>query len=249
MATADPQELVLEHGGARVPTLVYLPEASGPRPAVVLATEAYGINRFTRDIASRLAAAGYVAVVPDYYRGHGLTHPDDYSDFTEVMNFIGELDFTHGAHDVLAAIKHARQRPEVDPEKVVVWGYCTGGTLAMLAASLDRDLAGAVLFFPSQPTFPELTPKTPVQPVDLLWNVACPVLLIYGDQDGIAPPEMIADFRRRFEQWGVDATITLYPGAGHAFNAHGSALYNEAADEQSWQDAVEFVTRQLQPGT
>jgi hypothetical protein len=47
------------------------------------------------------------------------------------------------------------------------------GTHDILAV-LDRRLAAAVRFFPSQPTFPELTPKRPVQPADLLWNVACP---------------------------------------------------------------------------
>jgi carboxymethylenebutenolidase len=72
---------------------------------------------------------------------------------------------------------------------------------------------------------------------------------LIGDEDPVLPADRLADVRQRFEQWGVDATISLYRGAGHAFNAHGSTLYKEAADEQSWQDAVEFVTRQLQAGT
>ena len=65
-----------------------------------------------------------------------MSKPDDYSDFTEVMGFIGELDFAGATKDILAGIDHARSLPEVDPERVVVWGYCTGGTLAMLGAAL-----------------------------------------------------------------------------------------------------------------
>jgi carboxymethylenebutenolidase len=97
-------QTVLAHHGVEVPTLVYTPDTGGPHPAVVLAAEAYGVNAFTRHVASRLAGQGYFVVVPDYYRGNGLTKPDDYSDFTEVMQFIGELDFTGATNDVLSAI-------------------------------------------------------------------------------------------------------------------------------------------------
>jgi carboxymethylenebutenolidase len=236
----EPTSVDLVHTGGTAPALVYQPATTRPGPAVVLSAEAYGINDFTRQVASALAAEGYVVVVPDYYRGHGLRDPDNYADFTEVMQFIDALDFTQGTHDIMAGIDHARGLPSVDPKQVIVWGYCTGATLAMLAASLDRQLLGAVLFFPSQPTFPELTPSRPVQPVDLLWNVACPLLLIYGDQDEMLVAQM-PEIRRRLEQWRIAHDIRVYPGAGHAFSAPGPPLRNEAAAVASWADALAFA--------
>ncbi len=238
-------DIVLEHHEARVPTVVHRPDGAGPHPAIVIAAEAYGVNRFTRRVAADLAAAGYVVIVPDYYRGHGLSRPDDYSDFTEVVSFIGELDFTGAANDILAGIDHARSMPDVDPARVGVWGYCTGGTLAMLASMLDRELAAAVWFFPSQPTFHDLGPRQPFHPVDLIWSIACPVLVIYGDDDPIAPPEFIADLRARFERWKVEHQINIYPGGGHAFSAPDPPLHHEASDRASWADAMEFVGRHL----
>lgn len=241
----DAEEIVIRHRDATVPTLVYRPDGESPWPAVVLSAEAYGINEFTREVASRLAEAGHVVVVPDYYRGHGLERPDDYSDFTEVMGFIDELDFVGGTRDILAGIDHARSLPEVDADRVAVWGYCTGGTLAMLAAALGRRLAATVLFFPSQPTFPELTPKRPIHPIDILWGIDSPVLMIYGDQDDVAPEAMLNDMRTRFEQWGVDHRINIYAGAGHAFSAPDPPLRHEAADEASWKDALAFAREHL----
>jgi carboxymethylenebutenolidase len=230
--------------GGTVPTLVYgPPDESGSHPAVVLGAEAFGINEFTRQVASDLASEGYAVVVPDYYRGNGLQDPESYTDFTEVMEFIDNLDFAEATHDIMAAVGYARGLPGVDPRKVAVWGYCTGGTLAMLTASLDRSLAAAVLFFPSQPTFPELTAKRPVQPIDLLWNVACPVMLIYGDQDELF--DLVPDIRRRFEQWHIDHDIRIYEGAGHAFSAPVPPLRHDAADKASWPDAVAFAARYL----
>ncbi len=214
-------EVVLVHGTAQVPTLVYVPEGGGPRPAIVISAEAFGINSFTKEVASDLASAGYVVVVPDYYRGEGLRDPESYHDFTEVLTFIDELDFVGATHDIMAAVDHARAMPEVDPERVALWGYCTGATFVMLAAALDRRLAAAVAFFPSQPTFPELTPKRPVQPIDLLWNVACPFQLLYGDQDSAV--EVYEEMAKRFEQWGIEHEIRVYEHAGHAFERAGSA--------------------------
>jgi carboxymethylenebutenolidase len=130
----------------------------------------------------------------------------------------------------------------VDGSRVALWGYCTGGTLAMLAASLVPGLAATVLFFPSQPTFPELGPKRPLQPIDLLWNVSAPVLLIYGDQDAMlvdARPEI----ERRLVQWGIENEIRVYPGAGHAFSAPVPPLRHDDADVASWADALAFLRR------
>lgn len=241
----EPTTIDLEHHGATVPTLVYRPEVGGPAPAIVICAEAYGLNEFTRGVAAALAAEGYVVVVPDYYRGKGLKAPDDYTDFTEVMSFIDALDFVGATRDILAGIDHARSMPEVDPDRVAVWGYCTGSTLAMLAGTLDRQLAAAVFFFPSQPTFPELTRKRPVHPIDAMWGISCPMLLIYGDQDPLMPPEALADVRDRLERWQVDHEIRIYEGAGHAFSAPVPPLRHDAAAKASWTDAVAFVDRVL----
>ena len=236
----SPTKVTLTVGDAEVPTLVYVPAGDGPVPAVVLSAEAFGINEFTKQVATNLAALGLVVVVPDYYHGKGLANPENYTDFTEVMEFIERLDFAQGAHDVMAAVEYARTLPTVDPAEVCVWGYCTGSTLAMLTASLDRQLKAAVLFFPSQPTFPELTAMRPVQPIDLLWNVNCPILLILGDQDQLLV-DLVPEFRRRFEMWSIDHQINIYPDAGHAFSAPVAPLRNEAADRASWADATSFL--------
>jgi carboxymethylenebutenolidase len=103
-------------------------------------------------------------------------------------------------------------------------------------------LAATVLFFPSQPTFPELNAKRPLQPIDLLWNVSAPVLLIYGDQDAMlvaARPEI----ERRLLHWGVEHEFRVYPGAGHAFSAPVPPLRHEEADVASWADALAFLRR------
>lgn len=240
-------ELVGQDGG-RVPAFVTEPAGGGPFPGVVFGAEAMGPNAFGRKVAADLAALGYVTVTPDYYRGQGPSRPDDYSDFTEVMAAIGALDFRQATFDLLAGADWLRAQPNVDAARVATWGYCTGGTLSLLAACLDRAMAAAVLFFPSQPVFDELTPKRPMHPMDLVWSLTCPVQVIYGDADAIMPADRLAELNRRLEQWGVPHEIRIHPGAGHAFSAPAPHMHNAQAAEVSWRQATEFLARAVGVG-
>jgi carboxymethylenebutenolidase len=222
-------------------TEVLMPAGDGPHPGVVLGAEAFGVNPFIRGIQEKLAALGYAVAVPDYYHGNGPSGTESYDDFTEVMQYIGRLDFTRGARDLAAAVDTLRATPGVDPGRVAVWGYCTGATLAWLAACQRGDLAAAVLYFPSQPRFAELTPAAPVHPVDLLWQLTCPALFLYGDQDKLLSADVLADMRARIDGWRVDARINLYPGAGHSFTAPRGSMRNAAVDQAAWNDATTFL--------
>jgi len=241
------EEIDLAARDGVVPALLYRPAhpTAARLPGVVIGAEAYGVNDFSRRVAATLAHLGAVVVVPDYYRGDGLADPEAYHDFTEVIARIERLDFTLATLDLVAGVDHLEARGDVDASRVAVWGYCTGGTLAWLAACLCRELAAAVLFFPSQPVFAELGPTRPVHPVNLLWAIACPTLFIYGEEDAVVSPELADDLQRRIEGWQVTAEVRRYPGAGHAFSAPVAPLRHEEADRAAWQDALDFAHRHL----
>ena len=245
----DGSEIALAtRDGSTTRALLARPAGDGPFPAVVVGAEGTGINTFIRHLVATFAHLGYVAVVPDYYRGDGPPEPDNYDDFETLMSYIGALDFGRAVHDLCDALDHVRALPYVDESCTASWGYCTGGTLALFVACLRPDLAASVVFFPSQPTFDTLDAEHPVHVTDLLWNISCPILFLIGDQDVVLPDDKLAEFRGRLERWRVDADVKVYPGAGHAFNAHGSVLYHEAADLASWDDAIAFLGAQLRPG-
>jgi carboxymethylenebutenolidase len=221
--------------------IIAMPEGNGPHPGVVIGAEAYGINPYILDVQQKLVRLGYAVAVPDYYHGNGPTRPEAYDDHTEVVEHISRLDFTCGARDLAEAVDTLRAMPQVDARRIAVWGYCTGGTLAWLAACLRGDVAAAVLFYPSQYMFKQLGAKTPVHPKDLLWQLTCPALLLYGDCDPAMPSEQIDDLRTRIQQWNLDAQIYMYANAGHAFSAPSGPMRNEAAGRAAWNDAVAFL--------
>jgi len=222
-----------------VPALVELPTAPA-RSAVVIGMPATGIGSRVRTDARRLADLGHVAVVPDYYHGAGPADPDSLDGpehLPELVRLMDGLDFTRATRDLHTVIDVLRDSGDVDD--VHVWGYCTGGTVAALAACLGRRaVTSAVLFYPSQMVFPETTALLPVAPLDLLWSVTAPTLLLVGDQDRSYPPSLVEETARRAAAWNVPLEYTVYPGRGHAFCEYWGDSFDAEAAADSWERAT-----------
>ncbi len=113
---------------------VYLPDGPGPYPGIVLAHGA--IRNSYRDFereARFFATHGYAVLAYDT-RGTGGSAGDR-----------TQARFEHLAHDVAAAVRCLRDRPEVDAARVGLWAYDQGGWIAPLAASRDTTIAFLVL--------------------------------------------------------------------------------------------------------
>ena len=228
--------------GESVETIVCHPSGITPRAGVVIATEAQGVNNFIKGVGVELAENGYVAVVPDYYHGRGPADPEiliDLAHLGPLQDAIASLDFRRGAEDILVGVDYLRNVAHIS--SVAVWGYCTGGTLAWLAAELGRSVDCAVLFYPSQPTFHELSATQPQHPIDMIWQIRCPVLLIVGDEDPVWPPNLVAEVTRRFTQWSTPLETEVYRGAGHTFAGHFEDWHRPEAAAAAMAHALAFL--------
>jgi carboxymethylenebutenolidase len=226
--------------GVSLPVELFVPGA-GNGGAIVMGAEANGPNSFIRRVSARLAGLGYLVAIPDYYRRDWPGDPDDYTDLARLHQRIDELNFRQASFDLVDTIAEVRRLPEIDGDRVAVWGYCTGGTLALLAAGLDPSLAAAVLFYPSQPVFAVLNAKRPVHPIDLMWAIRCPVLMFYGDCDPVLPTALRTRLAERFREWDIAGRLVVYPDAEHVFAGDMPERYRADYDADSWRIAVEFL--------
>ena len=68
-----------------------------------------------------------------------------------------------------------------------------------------------------------------------------------AEVDGFFPPEAAADLEQRLQDAGIDATLTVHPGTGHAFMASHNALGtqdNELAN-RLWPEVHAFIRETL----
>ncbi len=154
------EKLVVEtEPGIQAPALVFVPAASGRRPAVLFVDDrGKGAEAAPGGELDQLAERGYLVMAIDV-RGIGETAPAPsppakpvprtqermYRDFF----FNPETNLARGAmnlgrsllamrvHDTLAALQVLCSRPDVDPADIRVFGRREGGVIGMFAAALD----------------------------------------------------------------------------------------------------------------
>ena len=112
--------------------------AEEPSPCIVMG-HGFGLTRHCglRELALDFARAGYAVLLFDY-RGFG----DSGGEPRQLISFRKQLG------DWAAAIDYARARSEVDPTRIVTWGYSLGAGHALTAAARDEDVAAAVSAVP-----------------------------------------------------------------------------------------------------
>jgi len=118
------------------------PEIAAGAPAVVVIQEWWGLNDQIRGVADRLASAGYVALVPDLYRGKSTVEKEEAHHLMTGLNF-GEA----ATQDVRGAVQFLKTRAA----RVGCVGFCMGGALTLLAAVNVPELDAAVTFYGCPP--------------------------------------------------------------------------------------------------
>lgn len=212
--------------------------AGGEGPGLLLFQEIFGINDNMRGLAERLAAAGYVTLVPDvFWRIEPRFERKDESGLADGMAMVQQLDFGKAVADIQATHAHLLTMSECTG-KVGALGFCLGGGLAFAAATLSRvDGSGpdaAVAYYGSGIN-------------DLLHqadDLVCPTLLHYGDQDPFIPRERIEEVERALGR-RPNVSIHRYD-AGHAFsNWDTPSMYDAEAAELAWTRTLDFLRQHL----
>lgn len=218
--------------------------ADGPRPGVVLVPDVRGLYDHFRELAARLADEGFAVLAIDLYRRSG---PPEIADPAAAMRWIRELSDPQVLEDLQAGIDFLAALSEVDGAPVGITGFCMGGQYALLAACSCTGLSACVPWYGMLSYAGDLDPeKKPRSPLDALPDLTCPVLGLYGAEDGLIPPSDVRLLEQGLAASGKPHTVILYPGAGHAFaNDSRPETYREQAASDGWARMLAFFRRYL----
>ena len=124
------EEVSFRNGDAALSGTLLLPMAKGPHAAVIFLHGSGGEGRFaSRFLAEHLAGRGIAALIYDK-RGVGKSTGD-----------WRQSDFNDLAADAISAIALLKQRKEIDPQKIGIYGHSQGGMIAPLVASRSKDVS------------------------------------------------------------------------------------------------------------
>ncbi|MEO0869619.1 MAG: dienelactone hydrolase family protein, partial [Cyanobacteria bacterium J06642_11] len=203
-------------GDINVPVYVALPEGKGPFAAVVVLQEIFGINIHIRDVTERIAREGYVALAPALYQRQAPGFETGYTpeDIKVGRQYKVQTQADELLSDIQATIDYAYGLSQIKTGGVGCIGFCFGGHVAYLAATLPDTTAIASFYGAGIPDTafgpgPVALERTP----DITGTLHC----FLGSEDASIPTAAIAQIRQALEQSNIDHQIFEYEGASHGF--------------------------------
>jgi carboxymethylenebutenolidase len=219
--------------GVSIGAYLTRPKGDVARPAVEVIHGWDGITDHVRDVARRLAKAGYMALVPDLLSRQGGT--SSFSSSEAAIAAGRKLDDETITKDLTGGINYLKGQSFVGANKIGVIGFCWGGSKALLFTTRNKDLAASVIYYGSNP--PNL---------DDVKNISAPVLGQYGGADERITSG-VPQLEAAMKKYGKSFEYKIYAGAPHAFNSDNNPRsYREEAAKEAWARTLEFFKKHLQ---
>ncbi len=232
------------HQGDRINAYFARPLGPGPFPAMVLMHHMPGWDEWYREAAYRFAHHGYAALSPNLYfrTGHGT--PEDVA---AKVRAAGGVPDDQVVGDANGALQFLRSLP-ISNGKVGIFGTCSGGRHAYLAACRIHDFDAAVDCWGGRVVMKkeELSPAQPVAPIEYTRDLNCPILGLFGQEDQGPAPEQVALHEQELKKHGKVYEFHMYPGAGHGFFYYHRPSYRQEQAVDGWQKIFAFLEKTLQ---
>ncbi len=211
-------------------------KAAAPTGAgIVILPDVRGLHGYYVELALRFAENGIDAVAIDWFgRTAGLGRRDDGFDY---MPHVNALTWDGISADIAAGAAHTRTLGPDRSASLFTIGFCLGGRVTFLSASLGLGLAGAIGFYGSPVGAGRGGSPAPVDVAD---RIEAPILGLFGGTDASIPPEAIAAFDEALERVGVEHRLVTYPNAPHSFFDRKAAEFAQESG-QAWSEVLAFV--------
>lgn len=231
---------VTARDGTAVPLYFAAPAKAGKYATVLVIPEIWGAHEHIKDVARRLAKAGYFALVLEpYVRIGDLTKLTEIKD---VMAGANKLTDEQCFSDLDVAVEWAGKQAKADVSRLGITGFCRGGrTTWMYTAHNPRIKAGVAWYGGLNPN-PPAQPKTPI---DVAANLRAPVLGLYGGKDQGIPQAAVDRLNAALKAAGKDreSQIHVYPDMPHAFHADYRPSYRKEAAEDGWKRMLAWFAK------
>ena len=228
--------------GSPMDILVFEPDGDGPFPGLVVAQHLpvahAGLEKdpFTIDVGDRLAATGYACVIPFIFHWW----PPDAE--VDVKRDAFRDDWT--VADLKAAFSVLEDMESVDATRTGIIGHCWGGRVAWLGACHNPNYKAAAVLYGGRIKAGMGEGSRP--PIELADRIPCPIIGVFGNDDGNPSPEDVDDLDAALTKAGIEHEFHRYDGAGHGFQDFTSEeRYRKEASDDAWEKVLAFLDRQL----
>ncbi|MGL5793019.1 MAG: dienelactone hydrolase family protein [Waterburya sp.] len=236
------------------------PVKEGKLAAVIVFQEIFGVNSNIREIADLIAQQGYIAIAPAMYQriAPGFTRdfsPKDLAYSPEAyqlgLQYYQQVKYGEIFSDIQATIAYLKALPNVKAEAIGCIGFCFGGHVTYMAATLP-DIKATASFYGGGITTSSYGEDVPT--LHRTNQIQGTIYMFFGMRDHLVSQEENQQIEAELQKQQIDHRIFRYD-AGHGFfggffadkypflKQHPS--YNSEAAPHAWQQVLELFHNNL----
>jgi carboxymethylenebutenolidase len=212
-----------DSGGFNIDAFIAKPSGAGKHPAVLVIHDSPGLNDSMREIAMEFAAAGFIALAPDFNSRRGGTRTPD-----QMAQAVAQLSPNLTVQDARSALDYLQKDSAVDTTKISTVGFGWGGWRSFMLAASTPELYRAVIYCGT----------TPSQSFDA---VHAQILAHYAQYDFRTTGNARVTEKAMTEA-GKHFSYFVYPQVYRAFYVPGTQ-YNAEATELAWTRTLNFLRK------
>ncbi len=217
------------------------PEREERGPALLLIHPVSGLTDYMKIEALKFAKLGYTTVAPNLYELLGHPAPTHIHLGREIQAKTSDADFVRVIGE---GWRYLRSRPDVDPERVAVGGYCMGGRIGIHFVAATPLVRAFVGYYPTVRDEP-ITEMRPRPPWEATKMIRCPSIVLYGADDIVTKIPIQERMWSAFHATGQTLEWHYFPFGGHGFVDPGALGYHPHAAELAWPLVADFLSREL----
>lgn len=238
------QKLALPTADGTIDVWLFEPQENQKSPAVILNTDIKGVRETFLNMGRRLAAQGYLVIVPNlYYRiavapvidSHASLQDENYKQRFNELRAAISIPGLKADHKVL--IDFLVNHPHVKPSnKIGIIGYCMSGAIALrVAADFPENIVAAASFHGGR-----LATDATDSPHLRAKEIRAKLHLGYAQNDASMSDDMIVKLESALSEAQVKVTSEHYQGR-HGFAVADSAAYIPEVAERHWQNVYALL--------
>ncbi|BAZ32414.1 dienelactone hydrolase [Cylindrospermum sp. NIES-4074] len=233
------------NGDLQIDAYLAEPASEGSFPAVIVIQEIFGVNIHIRETTEKLAKEGYVAIAPTLFQRTAPGFEGGYTpeDVQQGRKYKEQTTAEEILSDIKAAIAYLRSLPNVNGDAIGSIGFCFGGHVVYLAATLPDIKATASFYGGGIPTS---TPGGGEPTITRTSEIKGPIYAFFGTEDKGIPLKDTEQIEAELKKHLIPHAIFRYVGAEHGFFCDHRASYNLEAATDAWQKVLELFQKNLQ---
>jgi len=230
-------------GNLQIDAYLAKPTSPGSYPGIIVLQEIFGVNVHIREVTERIAQQGYVVIAPALFQRQAPGFETGYTpEDVEIGRKYAWLQTTASEllSDIQAAINYLKTLPQVKKDGFGCIGFCFGGHVAYLAATLP-DIKATASFYGAGIT--NRTPGGGNPTITRTSKITGTIYAFFGTEDGSIPLEQVDEIEAELEKYKVPHRVLRYDGSDHGFLCDHRASYNSKDAANAWQQVQELFSQ------